>query len=115
MAQFIGIITKHASLVRQGLRMKLIQLNLVAILALVVRTTFSAQSEASTTVDMFIGQVQPILDEHCVICHMTGAENGGLALESGRSQAGLVGAPSSESKLLRVRPGEPAASYLLLN
>ncbi len=44
---------------------------------------------------------------------MAGAENAGLALEAGRSLTALVGVQSTESKLLRISPGEPDKSYLI--
>jgi len=58
------------------------------------------------------GQIQPIFNAQCVYCHVTGAENGGLNLSRSASHAALVGAPSSESALARVKAGEPEASYL---
>lgn len=58
------------------------------------------------------GQIQPIFNAQCVYCHVTGAENGGLNLARSASHAALVGAPSTESPLARVKAGEPEASYL---
>jgi len=57
-------------------------------------------------------QIQPIFNAQCVYCHVTGAENGGLNLARASSYASLVGAPSTESPLLRVTPGKPDNSYL---
>lgn len=57
--------------------------------------------------------VQPIFDEHCVICHMTGSANAGLILEAGKSFENLVDVPSTESSLRRVSPGVPEKSYLV--
>ncbi len=62
---------------------------------------------------LFEEKVQPIFDDRCVLCHMAGAENAGLALEAGRSLTALVGVQSTESKLLRISPGEPDKSYLI--
>lgn len=61
----------------------------------------------------FEQRIQPIFDDHCVICHMTGSENAGLNLERGMALSQLVGIPSTESKLPRVSPGGAANSYLL--
>lgn len=58
--------------------------------------------------------IQPILDGHCVQCHMTGAAQAGLILEDGASYEMLVGVPSSQARLSRVQPGQPEASYLFL-
>ena len=88
-------------------------LNRGLFLALVLSDNSHSQAVQIIDANRFPELVQPIFDEHCVICHMTGAENGGLALESGRSLAGLVGVPSTESSLQRVSPGDPASSYLM--
>jgi hypothetical protein len=46
-------------------------------------------------------------------CHSTGA--GGLVITSGKETVNLVGVRSTErTELLRVAPGDPAASYLWL-
>lgn len=58
-------------------------------------------------------QIQPLLNAQCVFCHVTGAENGGLNLGGKAAYKGLVDAPSTESKLLRVAPGKPEESYLM--
>jgi hypothetical protein len=56
--------------------------------------------------------VQPIFDAHCVGCHPA---NAGLDLRAGRSFDSLVDRPSTERpSLVRVRPGDPAASYLYI-
>lgn len=44
---------------------------------------------------------------------MTGAAQGQLALEAGTSYQALVGVPSTQSKLLRVKPGDSSQSYLV--
>jgi mono/diheme cytochrome c family protein len=61
----------------------------------------------------FQHDIQPIFDEHCVVCHQTGAENGGLNLEDGKSLSFLKNVHSTESGLLRIAPGDGAHSYLL--
>lgn len=61
----------------------------------------------------FNNDIQPILDARCVVCHMTGAAQGELALEAGTSYQALVGVSSTQSKLLRVKPGDPTNSYLV--
>jgi hypothetical protein len=50
----------------------------------------------------------------CVTCHAGPAAPRGLRLESGVAFAALVNAPSAEvPALLRVKPGDPNASYLV--
>lgn len=61
----------------------------------------------------FETEIQPILDDHCVMCHMTGAANGNLVLEQGQAQAYLINVKSSESGAVRVVPGKPDESYLI--
>lgn len=61
----------------------------------------------------FEADIQPIWNNYCVFCHMTGAEGAGLNLEPGLAYADLVGVPSVQSSLKRVEPGDPARSYLV--
>ncbi|MCC5872509.1 MAG: hypothetical protein JJU22_08950 [Gammaproteobacteria bacterium] len=60
----------------------------------------------------FRADVVPILNAHCVACHLTGQEQGGVALHARAAPANLVGVASEQSPLLRVQPGEPGRSYL---
>lgn len=60
--------------------------------------------------------VQPQLDAGCAFagCHDSRSATGALRLFAGASYADLVGVPAIEApQLRRVRPGDPAASYLL--
>ena len=57
--------------------------------------------------------VVPILNAHCVACHLTGQEQGGIALHARAAWANLVGVASEQSPLLRVEPGDAARSYLI--
>ena len=61
----------------------------------------------------FSADVVPMLRARCVACHMTGAEPGEIVLTPKKAHASLVGTASTEAKLLRVKPGDPAKSYLL--
>lgn len=70
----------------------------------------SAEGNAGVS---FKAQLQPLFNEKCVFCHVTGAENGGLNLARSVSYANLVGAPSTESPLPRVTAGDPSKSYLM--
>lgn len=60
----------------------------------------------------FRSTIVPLLKERCVGCHLTGEEPGGLALHPNAAYRNLVDVPSVESPLMRVRPGDPARSYL---
>lgn len=62
----------------------------------------------------FQAQVAPILNRHCVACHLTGQEQGSIALHARVAYDNLVGVPSEQSDLVRVEPGATERSYLLL-
>ena len=69
--------------------------------------------EASFGIVSFEGDVLPILNNYCVMCHLPGAEQGELSLYPD-AWSRLVGNPSVQSSLLRVDPGFPDSSYLYL-
>lgn len=62
----------------------------------------------------FSKDIQSILNDNCVVCHQAGAAPDGLRLDDEVSYSMLVGRKSTQSKLARVQPGAPEASYLLL-
>lgn len=62
----------------------------------------------------FAEDIVPILKQHCAVCHLTGKEQGGLALHPGVAYDNLVAVPSLQSRFPRVKPGEPMESYLLM-
>lgn len=57
--------------------------------------------------------IQPVLDVHCVQCHLYESQQGGLMLEQGEAHAELVDAPSTQAPMPRVAPGDPEGSYLM--
>jgi hypothetical protein len=61
----------------------------------------------------FNAQVVPILNQHCVMCHLPGAAQAGLNLYP-EPWAALVGVASTESPLKFVEPGSAEKSYLYL-
>ena len=61
----------------------------------------------------FRKDLQPILNARCVVCHVTGAENGELNLARSVALRNLVSVPSAQAPLPRVMPGKPAQSYLM--
>lgn len=87
---------------------------LAAIGVVVVLTTAAAFTATGAEVTIsFERDVQSLLNNNCVFCHMTGAESGNLNLEPGIAYDSLVGVDSRQSDLVRVKPEEPEASYLL--
>jgi len=72
-----------------------------------------AVSVAHAQVTSFEKDVLPILNNYCVMCHLPGAEQGGLGLYPD-AWVRLVGKPSAQSPLLLVEPGSPDRSYLYI-
>lgn len=50
----------------------------------------------------------------CAVCHLTGKEAGEIALYPQVAWSNLVNIPSVECDLMRVKPGDPENSYLML-
>lgn len=61
----------------------------------------------------FSKDLAPIFKGICANCHLTGDEPGGMKLYPAAALASTVNVPSKESPLLRIRPGDPAKSYLM--
>lgn len=60
----------------------------------------------------FTRTIVPIFKSRCVICHMPGSEQAGLALHPNGGYANLIDVKSTESTLMRVAPGSAEKSYL---
>jgi len=61
----------------------------------------------------FARDLQPILTQHCVMCHLPGAAQGEHSLYPD-AWASMVNVPSAQSTLMLVEPGKPEASYSYL-
>lgn len=61
----------------------------------------------------FSTQVQPIFTDSCATCHLEGAAPTGLVLSAGTAYENMVGVPSVQSELMRVKPGDVQGSYLI--
>jgi hypothetical protein len=61
----------------------------------------------------FSKDIVPVLRNQCAVCHLTGTEPGNMSLVPKAAYTTLVGAPSTESKLQRVKPGSAQESYLM--
>ncbi|MFL3656375.1 MAG: hypothetical protein ACJ04P_14980, partial [Halioglobus sp.] len=79
--------------------------------ALMLLLVFLSACESSPSDKAFEQTVEPILTQHCVMCHMAGGAQGELNLFP-EPYANLVEVISSQSKLLLVDPGNVEASYL---
>ncbi|MCB2059828.1 MAG: hypothetical protein R3E09_09745 [Novosphingobium sp.] len=59
--------------------------------------------------------IAPLFANACATCHLTGTEAGNLSLVPARAIENLVGVKSTEVPgLVRVQPGEPDQSYLIM-
>jgi hypothetical protein len=71
-------------------------------------------SAAQAAGPSFSKDLVPILKTQCAICHLTGQEQGNLALPPAKAYASLVNVKSTEAPALtRVTPGQPDKSYLI--
>jgi len=68
--------------------------------------------DSGPTVVNFAAHVAPFFTASCS-CHTAGAVSGGLSLSPGVAHANLVNKPSTQSPLVRVKPGMPDMSYLV--
>ena len=64
----------------------------------------------------FSGQIQPIFDDNCTVCHAVGgiAEFTGQLLVAEESFDSIVNQPSIQSDFILVVPGDSSASLLFL-
>jgi hypothetical protein len=74
----------------------------------------NAHADIDTKAVSFSETIAPVLKSRCAICHLTGQEAGNMALHPGAAYSSLVGIKSSETEFLRVMPGAPEQSYLLM-
>lgn len=74
----------------------------------------ASDAPSSDAAVSFKRDIVPLLRRTCATCHITGTEPGNMALHPGAAYRTLVGVPSVQTDLLRVKPGAPAESYLLL-
>jgi len=62
----------------------------------------------------FSADIVPILRSRCAVCHLTGEEAGNMSLVPDAAYENLVGVKSPTTGLVRVEPGKPDASYLIM-
>ncbi len=60
----------------------------------------------------YAAQVQPLFDTYCVVCHQDALSSGGLNLQDGTAPGSLINVLNTTEKMVRVAPGDPAASYI---
>jgi hypothetical protein len=79
-----------------------------------VGTTATVTTTTGDPMPSFDAEIQPILDEHCVMaCHEPDGEWGFLLDMSGSAYEAIVGVPSPQFwDMSIIEPGEPNASYL---
>lgn len=59
----------------------------------------------------FAGDIEPIFNRHCVMCHLEGGAQGDFSLHP-QPYANMIGVRSTQSDMLLVVPGDVEASYL---
>lgn len=75
----------------------------------------SGSPQAAAEKSLFQAEIAPLLASNCATCHLTGQEAGNMALVPGKAIESLVGVKSVEApNLVRVVPGDPDASYLVM-
>jgi hypothetical protein len=79
-------------------------------LSLLLATSSSAFADDAVS---FSRDVKPILNKHCVQCHMVGTELGNFSLYPD-PRGNMIGMQSTQSRLNLVEPGEPDKSYVLI-
>ena len=89
-----------------------IRFSLAVAAALMALAPAAMAADAGAAPVSFKTDLQPILDSHCVFCHVTGAENGGLNLGRRVSYDSLMAA-STQAPLARVTPNDAEKSYLI--
>lgn len=81
---------------------------------LILLAPAAAVAAAKPAAVSFQTDLVPVLRSRCATCHMTAADVGFIALAPAAAYNNLVGVPSVQSKLVRVVPGKPDKSYLIL-
>jgi hypothetical protein len=90
--------------------------SLLAIAAVLMSSVTSAPAVVPAPVKpvSFSRDIVPVLRTQCATCHMTGKEAGSMALHPGAAYANLVNVKSPVVNLVRVVPGKPEKSYLIM-
>lgn len=60
----------------------------------------------------FARDIVPLFKSRCLMCHLPDSAQGGLSLHPNGGYASLVGVPSTQSPLPRIKPGDAENSYL---
>lgn len=86
---------------------------MTARIALFAFALATAGGAGATDAVSFSRDLVPVFKTICATCHLTGQEAGGMRLYPSAAYASLVNIASTESDMLRVRPGAPDRSYLM--
>ncbi len=86
----------------------------VLVLAVALGVALPSRSQEAAR-PSYAADIEPIFVKRCLGCHDAERAKAGLVLEEGTGYERLVNVPSLQAPdLLRVRPGDPEASYLWL-
>jgi hypothetical protein len=83
------------------------------VLALALAMSLDDTDNSTGPIVSFEKEILPTLTSYCVMCHLPGAEQGGLGLYPD-AWSRVVGVPSTQSSLLLVKPGFPNESYFYI-
>ena len=87
----------------------------LALLAGCSQKTDESKNAAPQADSYFTKEIAPLLQANCATCHLTGTEAGNMSLVPAKAIAHLVNVKSQEApNLMRVAPGDPEASYLIM-
>ncbi len=90
-------------------------LTLCALLSLVAACSGKSDTSGEVAASFFKTDIAPLFRTKCATCHLTGQEAGKMALTPQSAIANIVGVKSDEMPgLLRVVPGAPDKSYLVM-
>ena len=79
------------------------------------RTELGASGAPAAAQSLFQSDIAPLLAASCATCHLTGDEAGNISLVPDRAIATLVGVKARGAPaLMRVVPGDPDQSYLVM-
>ncbi len=74
-----------------------------------------AADTAAAQPSYYEAEIAPMLQTNCATCHLTGQEAGNMSLIPAKAITSLVNVKSSEAPaLIRVVPGDPDKSYLIM-
>jgi hypothetical protein len=85
-----------------------------AVLVALVSPLAPAVAADEVCAKTWAADIQPIVNQYCVVCHQNASPAQNLTLQRGGPPANLIGVPSTEAEMPLITPGKPEQSYLFL-